>query len=344
MKEQYYNFKAVANCVFHCILYSMIAETWFSKRIIGTYSEGIPGPLVFLIAGMHGNEKAGIKASEWLLKMLEVEHITQPDFRFKGTLVALTGNVEAVRQGLRYIDRDLNRIWRPTRIRSLLRGDSMPYCHEEGEMLDLIKTMRSIIEQTDATRIVVIDLHTTSAHGGIFAVPSESDQSLALALSIHAPVVKGMIAGIKGAGLQYFDAYPWGIPAAAISFEAGEHQDPQSVYISIAAVINVLRNIGSINPQDVKSRHLQLLKDHSKDLPVLCQLEYIYKIEDPECFSMIPGFTNFQKVTRGTLMAFDHDKPVLCPFDAYLLMPLYQKKGNDGFFLVSKSEEYGFFD
>ena len=313
-------------------------------RLIGTYSEGIEGPLIFVVAGMHGNEKAGIKAAEWLLKMLEVEHITRPHFSFRGTLVALIGNVAACRQGVRYVERDLNRIWIPTRIKALMDGHSAPYCHEESEMVDLIKEMTTYLSLTDYTQIIVVDLHTTSAKGGIFAVPSESHQSLQLALQLHAPVVTGLIAGIKGAALQYFDALSWGKPAAAISFEAGEHQDPQSVYIAIAALIHILRYTGCIKPEDVESRHLQILEDSSRGLPVLSTLNYIHKIDSPDQFEMQPGFYNFQPIKKNTLLATHMDKPIYCPYDAYLLMPLYQKKGQDGFFLVQADEAYGFFD
>jgi len=315
-----------------------------NSRLIGTYSEGIEGPLVFVVAGMHGNEHAGIKAAEWLLKMLEVEHITRPHFLFKGTLVALIGNVEACRQGIRFLERDLNRIWIPSRINALLGGFSAPYCHEELEMIELIREMSTFLSLKNHTQIIVVDLHTTSAKGGIFVVPSESRQSLQLALQLHAPVVTGMIAGIKGAALQYFDALSWGKPAAAISFEAGEHQDPHSVYIAIAALIHILRYAGCINPEDVESRHLQLLEESSRGLPVLSRLAYIHTIEAAENFEMLPGFINFQFLEKGTRLASNDGEPVLCPFDAHLLMPLYQKKGNDGFFLVKADTYYGFFD
>ena len=45
------------------------------ERIIGKYTQGLPGPLLVCIGGMHGNERAGIRAIDLILKMLEVEPI-----------------------------------------------------------------------------------------------------------------------------------------------------------------------------------------------------------------------------------------------------------------------------
>jgi succinylglutamate desuccinylase len=314
------------------------------QRQIGNYSEGHPGPLVFVIAAMHGNEWAGIRASRLLLKMLEVEHVTNPDFKFRGKLIAIVGNLAAASLHTRFIDADLNRIWQMDRIAALLQGESTPEMHEEKEMMAFLQLMTEEIRQAKPEKIVIIDLHTTSAKGGIFAVPSESHGSLELARSIHAPVVKGMIGQIQGAALQYFDAFQWQFPAAAISFEAGEHNDPEAVYVAIAAVVNLLRNSGSIAEEDVENRHLTLLANQSAKLPKVSTLKFIYKVQQPGNFRMLPGYVNFQEVKKNELLAYDGDVPVHCPFDARILMPLYQKKGNDGFFLVSVDKEFGYFE
>src|SRR5690625_7909000 len=69
------------------------------ERWIGTYDEGIAGPLIFMMGGIHGNEKAGVTALEYLIKMLEVEPVTNENFSFSGRLVALRGNIQALQKG-----------------------------------------------------------------------------------------------------------------------------------------------------------------------------------------------------------------------------------------------------
>jgi succinylglutamate desuccinylase len=49
---------------------------------------------------------------------------------------------------------------------------------------------------------------------------------------------------------------------------------------------------------------------------------------------MHPGFTNFQKVKKGELLAHDNKGEIICPHVGLILMPLYQKQGEDGFFLI----------
>ena len=69
------------------------------NRLIGRYSEGNKGPLLIVIGGMHGNEPAGIHAVESLLQMLEQEKEKNAGFEFKGALVGLRGNLQAIEQG-----------------------------------------------------------------------------------------------------------------------------------------------------------------------------------------------------------------------------------------------------
>jgi len=321
--------------------FALLKTSRMLKRKIGIYDEGIPGPLIFIVGGMHGNEKAGIRAIELLLKMLEVEHITKPDFRFNGRIVGFCGNMEATKAGTRFIDKDLNRIWDADRLSELLSNKSRPAFQEEYEMLGLYRAMSQEVKRYKTDRILLIDLHTTSAKGGIFVVPSRKPESLEFAFSIKAPVVDGLLNGISCPAQNFFDTDPWGLPIWSVSFESGMHQDPESVYVAIAALVNILRSIGSVKPEDVESRHDHLLEMKSAGKPKLSHLLYIHKISPEDEFSMLPGFENFQFVKKNTILAEDKNGPIKCTEDCYLLMPLYQKKGNDGFFLVKEDPKYG---
>ena len=68
-------------------------------------------------------------------------------------------------------------------------------------------------------------------------------------------------------------------------------------------------------------------------------IKYHYLLEEKEDFTMQPGFVNFQEVFRNEKMAESSlNGTVTAPFDARVYMPLYQKKGKDGFFLVKAKE------
>jgi succinylglutamate desuccinylase len=49
---------------------------------------------------------------------------------------------------------------------------------------------------------------------------------------------------------------------------------------------------------------------------------------------MEPGFSNFQPVKRGQLLARDRHGDIRAPEAGLILMPLYQSQGTDGFFLA----------
>jgi succinylglutamate desuccinylase len=53
---------------------------------------------------------------------------------------------------------------------------------------------------------------------------------------------------------------------------------------------------------------------------------------------MQPGYKNFQPIKKGELLAQQNGKPIYSEWDAYIFMPLYQKQGNDGFFVVTEAQ------
>ena len=50
-------------------------------------------------------------------------------------------------------------------------------------------------------------------------------------------------------------------------------------------------------------------------------------------FVMNPGFNNFDPIRRGQVLARDRRGPIKAVESGMILMPLYQKKGEDGFFI-----------
>ena len=307
-------------------------------KIIGDYVGTHPGPLCIAFGGTHGNEKAGVQALQVLFKMLETEPLTNPGFVFHGRLVGLLGNRKAYEAGRRFIKKDLNRSWTLERTFSLL---TLPLEELDPEDLELRANLEIILalrQSADYERMVVIDLHTTSAQGGIFSIPTEEDASLQIAKGLHAPVIKGLLSGLKNTTLHFFNRQHFPPDTTAVSFEGGHHDDPKSVQRTIAALVNCLRTIGCVRPEDVENRHDLLLQEYAQGLPEVCELIYRHHIEPEDRFVMRPGFHNFQEVHAGQVLADDEKGPVPAPLDGLILMPLYQKEGEDGFFLVQPVE------
>lgn len=303
-----------------------------SERIIGHYRGAEAGPLVVAIGGIHGNEPAGVRALERLFDLLEEEPRLNPGFHFRGELLALRGNVAALREGSRFIDVDMNRIWKAR------PAGKQEFKHsEDRELHELLAAIETGLEESPLSEIVLLDLHTTTATGGIFAVTGDDAPSLLLAAEMLVPVIKGMTSGLQGTTLNYFRGGHFGSRnVRAVTFESGQHNDPAAVDLALAATINLLRALGCVRKEDVSTYHDELLREAAGHLPRLTELVYVHHIpvNGRDGFRMEPGFQNFQPVRKGTMLAQDPSGPIYAPADGYLLMPLYQELGEEGFFLL----------
>lgn len=301
------------------------------NRILGVHQGPAKGPLLLAFGGIHGNEPAGVKALQKVFQMIEAEYETNPSFHFKGRMVGIAGNLLALKQEVRFIDRDLNRLWLEEVIQNKFDNPSFP---EIEELQAVLKIVKEEIDQYQPQEIVVLDLHTTTAKGGIFIIPGPSPLSLKLAQEFPVPNLLGALERTTGSTLHYFNSENLGISTRSILFESGQHEDPLSIDRAIAAIIHCLKIIGCVAHRDVDNRHLQLLISYSRDLPQVCQIIEVHSIQESDGFVMIPGFKNFHPVQKGTLLANDKNGPIYAKENGYILMPHYQKQGEDGFYLV----------
>ena len=310
------------------------------ERILGKYYGAERGPMLIVIGAMHGNEPAGVKAIDLMSKMLEVEPITNPAFVYKGMMLGIIGNLKAFQQGKRYMDRDLNRQWTPENIDEIRSTPISQLENEKREIKEILKLIEEEIDSYQPSKIIVLDLHTTSSHKGIFSIPTEEADSLRIAIELHAPVVKGMLNGIKGTSLHFFNKENLGVDTTTVVFESGQHIEALSINRAIAAITNCMRTIGSIDPSVVENRHDHILQEYSKNLPKVTRLISRHGTLPQDGFKMEPNYTNFQYVAKDEVLAKDVDGDIRAIDDALILMPLYQEQGEDGFFLVKEVEGY----
>ncbi len=304
------------------------------QRIIGRYTGKKDGPLLIVFGAMHGNEPAGVLALEQMFDMLEKEPTNNPDFEFKGRLVGLTGNLKARKKNVRFLKKDLNRQWTLENVAKVKASLLEALDPEEQEMKELLEVVEAEIHDFKPSKIVFLDLHTTTAFGGIFSIPNHDPESLKIALELHAPVVKGLLKGIKGTTLHYFINENFKEEVVAVTFESGQHNEELSVKRAIAALTNCMRTIGCVQKEHVENRHDSILIEYSKSLPKITELVMIHDIQPGDNFQMKAGYKNFQSVKKGELLASDKHGEIRAESDGVILMPLYQQQGDDGFFLV----------
>jgi succinylglutamate desuccinylase len=307
-----------------------------TNRIIGRYEGPEKGPLFICLGGIHGNETAGPKAIEKVFRLLEEEPSINPAFRYKGVLLGLSGNLAALNEHQRFINRDLNRMMTSQEATRIFQEDPLNLSIEDKEFMALIEIIAEEKRRINPTFTLILDLHTTTADGGIFTIAAEDEMSTKLAKGLHAPVVLGIAEILKGTTINYFNE-PFS-NNHCIVFEAGQHEDPFATHRSVAAIINCMRSIGAVDPGDVDHKHDGLLIDYSLGLPKVSRLVFHYKIKPGENFVMMPGYKNFQQIHAGEILAHNESGAISSPVDGLILMPKYQSRGEDGFFIIEVAE------
>lgn len=287
---------------------------------------------------MHGNEPAGVKAIEYVMKMLEVEPIKNADFSYAGRFLGLIGNLKAFKENKRFLRKDLNRQFTKDNIKKANGINPVELEAEEQELFEIIELVKNEIEEYKPSQLIVLDLHTTSSMGGIFTICQNKLEIINVAYALHAPIVLGMLEGLKGTTLHYFTTENMGVDTLAITFESGQHNEELSVNRAIAGIISLMKEINSVKEEDVENYHEKIIKKYCEDLPQLTTLIEHFPIGEEDKFEMLPGFKNFQEVQKNQTLAHCNLVPVSCKEDGLILMPLYQKQGEDGYFIVKEIE------
>ena len=182
--------------------------------------------------------------------------------------------------------------------------------------------------------VYLLDLHTTSAGGGAFCVLEDTLPTRRFARALEAPLVLGLEEELSGT-LTHWLA---GRGVFTVGFEAGQHEDPAAVERAEAAVWLALEGIGCLpsgsRPEPTAAR--RRLAAERRDLPRVVEVRYRRPVAPEDGFVMAPGYANFSRVRKGQALAVDHAGAVTAPERGLLLMPLYQRQGEDGFFIVRK--------
>lgn len=294
-------------------------------RILGRYDGQEGGPLLLCLGGVHGNEPAGVHA---LQRVFEVLRKTQPKMR--GTIVGLAGNLRALEANARYLDRDLNRAWLPERVAQIATLEDG--CAETLEQRELLDTMRKLVG-THRGEIYFLDLHTSSAEGEPFACIGDTIRNRTFARSFPVPVILGLEEQLEGALLEHLN----NLGFITLGFEGGEHHSSSAVDFHEAAVWCALVGAGCLdNDTLAETRRATALLERSRgDLPQWLGVRYRHAIAKEDGFRMRPGYRNFRQISKGEIVAEDHAQgEIKAYYNSRILLPLYQGKGDDGFFLA----------
>ena len=122
---------------------------------------------------------------------------------------------------------------------------------------------------------------------------------------------------------------------AAVAFEGGQNENPASTDNLEAAIWVALDSATLLDTHNGRvSQARNTLSGVAAGLPKVVEILHRHVTAAGDGFRMSNSYQGFDRVTSGQLLATDATGDITAPVGGYLLMPLYQKQGNDGFFLA----------
>jgi succinylglutamate desuccinylase len=304
---------------------SDLGTTQELQREIGRVVGDRPGPTVIAVGAIHGNERAGIHAARRAIARLSRNVLV------RGEVVAFVGNLGACRAGRRYAVRDLNRVWTEAKVADLeARAAGLGALDpEEQEQLELLSCIRAAKARARGP-VFLVDLHTTSAHGVPFVLFGDTLAQRELTAAIPLPLVFGLEEQVDGVLSSYWTRHG----CTTFGVEGGQHDDPASVDNLEAALLLAIERAGVIAhgalPELGDAR--ALLERRRGDLPHAMEVVRRHAISPEDAFKMEPGFRNLDFAKGAQLLARDARGEIRAPRDGFVILPLYQGLGDDGFF------------
>ncbi len=286
--------------------------------------ENSPVPKLLVIGGMHGNEHSGPEAMQRVAKQLR-----QNPEKLHGSVYFILGNLKALERNERFVDVDLNRIWRD----DLIDKASEEKQYDFKELAEIHELIENIC-QGQYKDCILLDLHTFSADSGLFCIPAENPASEKLARSFGVPYIEKLARSLPETALNYYGEKGM----TSVVFEGGKHNTAEATDNLERAIWITLEQTGIIRAEDFPfvaqmKAHLEKI---SHNLPHRLEMVYRHKLEDYHHYRMNKGYYNFKSVKQGEPVARQNGREVVSPFGGFMLMPLYQTKGSDGFFIVQE--------
>jgi succinylglutamate desuccinylase len=308
---------------------SFLGKQGFSKeqdRVIGNYHTGESKKTILFICGIHGNETSGKQALENIFN-----HLEQNSIEINGNIIGIQGNLQAIEKKERFVDEDLNRIWSQKNINSLLKTENN-IISEYTELKKIHSIIETIIQKKKKNNLVIVDLHNTSSPNGLFTiVNNKKEEKIASFMKI--PCITKLFTKVRGSLVQYYNYK--GI--TSLVFEGGAIGDPASIHNHESGIYRMLEKMKFITIQNIPKNILEKEKKielFSKRKFQKYEVKYIHKINPTDNFIMKVDINNFQKIKKNETIGFDKNGEIKSPINGKILMPLYQSKGSEGFYII----------
>jgi predicted deacylase len=293
------------------------------EHLIGAFIGDASGPTLIVVGSVHGNEPAGVMA---LLDISdELESMAQ---QMRGRVYLLAGNTRALPRKMRFIDRDLNRAWTRNNL-GVIGAQRVFRVSECRELAELDQFLDGVLI-TARSEVYILDLHSTSAGGVPFATVGDTLRNRSFAQKFPVTILLGIEEQLEGTLLEYLN----NAGAVTLGFEGGQHDSAETVENHRSLVWLALANTGILRESEIPgiTEHRSRLAAGKRG-PRIVEVRYREGVTADDDFKMNPGFNNFDPVSHGQVLATKRQEPVKAIESGLILMPLYQKQGEDGFFI-----------
>ncbi|MET0155135.1 MAG: succinylglutamate desuccinylase/aspartoacylase family protein [Rickettsiales bacterium] len=282
------------------------------------------GPRLVVTGGIHGNEYCGPAAINRLMQAVDSGEVVLK----KGVLeCAPICNPEACRQGVRFVERNLNRHLFPKEEKRFYEDSIDP-------------ALCALLDRADA----LLDLHSYASEGGPFIFLSGTnpeEKRFARALGVR-DFVTGWseaygVAGKKGDREgQGTTEYARLGGAVAVTLECGHHHNADAADVGYAAALRALDYLGMLR-EDCPAKRALPQKPETKEQRVVRMKTVFYRQEGT---AWTRDFRHFDEVRAEEVLATLPDgKTIAAPEDGFVILPKKDAAfGEEWFYFGAKTD------
>jgi succinylglutamate desuccinylase len=255
------------------------------------------GPTSIIIAGIHGNEDCGPKAFQKILPKLKIE---------KGRIFFIYGNPLALRNKKRFIDYDLNRLFKNAR--TLSKQEKTSYEYQRALLIK--KCLRK------ATAL--LDIHASQTRGSQPFIICEP-KSYKLATYLPANIIISGFDKFEPGGTDYFMNR---LGKKGICLECGYAGAMGATKIAESGIMAFLKALNHL-PNKTASTNKQLYKISS-----------LYRTKTKK-FQLTREFRDFEIIEAGQTIGLDGSEKIIAHQKCSILFARNRKMiGAEAFILI----------
>ncbi len=258
------------------------------------------GSISVIFAGIHGNEKCGVKALEKILPNLKIE---------QGQVLFGYGNPSAIEANKRFIGADLNRMFKSNDL--LSRDEIKSYEYQRAQFL------KSYLNQADA----LLDIHASfTPNSNPFVICEANAKGIIEYLPIDL-IVSGFDE-VEPGGTDY---YMNSIGKIGICVECGYLDNPKSIETAEKSIFSFLKARGHI------------LNDLAPKKQSYVRIYDLY-LTKTDSFTLAKTFHDFEKVRKNQVIGKDGGKKVIAEKNGVILFTRNREQVGEEAFLFGEKK------